>query len=69
MSDILMHQIDTNVVEEKNIIKSLYDKVMQDFNGIDIAVNSNLMENGYYQELYAPGYDVIGIGDIVAQCK
>lgn len=55
-------------VEGKNIIL-MYNKVMQGFEEVSDVISSDPMVDGYYQMLYAPGYDVIGVGDIVAQCK
>lgn len=50
-------------------IQSLYDKVMEGFDGNSIVMTSEPMEDGFYHTLYAPGYDEIGVGDIVAQSK
>lgn len=50
-------------------IQSLYDKVMEGFDGNSITMTSEPMEDGFYHTLYAPGYDEIGVGEIVARCK
>lgn len=50
-------------------IQSLYDKVMEGFDGNSMAMTSELMEDGFYHTLYAPGYDEIGVGEIVAKSK
>lgn len=50
-------------------IKSLYDKVMEGFDAHSMAEISEPMVDGVYHTLYAPGYDEIGVGEIVAQCK
>ncbi len=54
--------------DEKSI-KSLYDKVMDGFDAHSMVITSETMEDGFYHTLYAPGYDEIGVGEIVAQCK
>lgn len=57
------------LVNVENDITLMYNKVMQGFEGISDVMSSDQMIDGYYQMLYAPGYDVIGVGGIVAQCK
>lgn len=55
--------------KETDSIQSLYDKVMSGFSGNKVDFNSGQIDNGYYHSLYAPGYETIGVSDIVAQCK
>lgn len=57
------------VKEDKNDIHTLYDKMMQDFDGKGFISTSELNQDGNYHMLYAPGYEDMGVGDIVAQCK
>ncbi len=45
--------------DAKNI-QTLYDKVMEVFDGNCITMTSEPIEDGFYQTLYAPGYDEIG---------
>lgn len=54
--------------EEENI-QTLYNKVMQGFAGGVVDMAYDMSEEGYYHILNAPGYDEIGISEIVAQCK
>ena len=42
---------------------------MQEFDGEGFISTSELNEDGNYHMLYAPGYENMGVGDIVAQCK
>ena len=56
-------------MKDNNSISSLYDKMMQGFDGHVISVSSELNKDGNYPMLYAPGYEDMGVGDIVAQCK
>lgn len=55
--------------EENENIQTLYCNMMQGFEGIGVAMASEQMVDGYYQMLNAPGYEVMGVGEIVAQCK
>lgn len=55
--------------EENENIQTLYCNIMQGFEGIGVAMASEQMVDGYYQMLNAPGYEVMGVGEIVAQCK
>ena len=51
-------------------IQSLFNKMMQGFDRNGIAMTPKLNdEDGKYNMLYAPGYEDMGIGDVVAQCK
>ena len=50
-------------------IESLYNKVMEGFDAHSVVMTSESVEDGFYHTLYAPGYDEIGVGEIVAQCK
>ena len=50
-------------------IHSLYDKVMEGFDRNSLTMVSEPMVDGAYHTLYAPGYDEIGVGAIVARCK
>ena len=50
-------------------IQSLYDKVMEGFDRNSMTMTSELMVDGSYHTLYAPGYDEFGVGEIVARCK
>lgn len=54
---------------DANNIKSLYDKMMVGFDAHSMVMTSEPMKDGFYHTLYAPGYDEIGIGEIVAQSK
>jgi len=58
-----------SVNSDEKKIQILYDDIMQSFEGTSVALTSDLMVDGYYQMLYAPGYEEIGVGEIVAQCK
>ena len=55
--------------DDKNDIHTLYDKMMQGFDGKVFDATSELNEDGNYHMLYAPGYKEMGVGEIVAQCK
>lgn len=55
--------------EENDNIQTLYCNMMQGFEGIGVAMASEQMVDGYYQMLNAPGYEVMGVGEIVAQCN
>ena len=46
----------------------LYDSVMKGYSSIDFGFSSELMEEGYYHKLYAPGYDNNGIAEVSAKC-
>lgn len=54
---------------DENCIHSIYKKMMQDFDDNDVSMISKTMEDGFYHSLYAPGYEDMGVGDIVAQNK
>lgn len=54
---------------EENSIQSMYDKVMHGFEGVGGVFSSDPLIDGYFQMLYAPGYEEIGVGEIVAKCK
>ena len=60
---------DIKAFKEEDNIQILYNKVMKGFasGGVDMAYD--ISEEGYYHILNAPGYDEIGISEIVAQCK
>lgn len=68
MSDIIFRE-SRKLMKDNNSISSLYDKMMQGFDGHVISVSSELNKDGNYPMLYAPGYEDMGVGDIVAQCK
>ena len=55
--------------DDKNDIHSLYDKIMQGFNGKAFDTTSEVNEDGNYHVLYAPGYEEMGVAEVVAQCK
>lgn len=59
----------SQLTEDRNDIHSLYDKMMQEFDGEGFISTSELNADGNYHMLYAPGYKDMGVGDIVAQCK
>lgn len=69
MSDINTSGGLNQLTEDRNDIHSLYDKMMQGFEGTGIVMTSELNEDGNYHMLYAPGYEDMGVGDIVAECK
>lgn len=55
--------------KENDSIQTLYCSMMKGFEGVGVAMASEQMVDGYYQMLNAPGYEVMGVGEIVAQCK
>ena len=59
----------TQVKEDKNDIHSLYGTMMQGFDSKAFATTSELNEDCNFHMLYAPGYEDMGVADIVAQCK
>ena len=69
MSDIKTSGELSQLSDVRNDIYSLYEKMMQGFDGTCISMASGLNEDGNYHMLYAPGYEDMGVGDIVAQCK
>ena len=69
MSDIKTSGELSQLSDVRNDIHSLYEKMMQGFDGTCISMTSGLNEDGNYHMLYAPGYEDMGVGDIVAQCK
>lgn len=54
---------------KENSIDTLYNKVMQGYSGGVMDIATDVMKDGNYRVLYAPGYEEIGIADVVAQCK
>ena len=69
MIDNIMFGESEQLIEDDNSLKSLYERMMQGFDGRGIAMSFELNEDGYYPILYAPGYKDMGVGDIVAQSK
>ena len=69
MSDIKVFGEAKQMFEDNSSIQSLYDKMMQGFNGKSIVLTPELNEDGICHTLYAPGYEDMGIGEIVAQYK
>lgn len=54
-------------INNNQSIQSMYDKVMQGFveDGVEIVFNNN--ELNCESALYAPGYEQIGVSDVVAK--
>lgn len=44
-----------------------YEKLMNDYSYVNIDSNSDLMNDGYYHQLSAPGFNEMGSADIRAQ--
>lgn len=55
-------------LHEKNDIPSLYDTIMNGYPKESTDFPLVGAEDGYYQKLYAPGYEENGVAEVVATC-
>jgi len=53
--------------DDNQSIQSLYDKVMQGYVENDVEIVLNSQELNCESALYAPGYEQIGVSDVVAK--
>lgn len=54
-------------INNNQSIQSLYDKVMQGYVENDVEIILNSKEINCESALYAPGYEQIGVSDVVAK--
>lgn len=56
-------------LREDNDIQILYNRVMNGYSDSFPNISSAFIDDSNSNLLYAPGYEEMGIGDVVAQCK
>lgn len=54
--------------QDVNDIPLLYEGMMKGFAGEAIVTSPQLKEDGYFMELYAPGYENNGVAEVSAKC-
>ena len=69
MSDTPQNVKSSQLIEDKSSIQFLYNKIMKGFEENRITSNLGVDENVNDHVLYAPGYEDMGVGDIVAQFR